>query len=220
MIDTTLDFHAHILPGCDHGSDRVETSLRQIAMARRAGVKTICATPHFYPQKENVRQFLERRAETYAALCAARTDEDPVVKLGAEVLICDGLDRMDGLKRLCLQDTDTLLLEMPFYAWPGFVWDTLYRLHDLPELRLVIAHAERYAPEDVEILIRDGMTLQLNAGCLTRPLRRRRYLDWIARGAVQYLGSDIHMLGPGYREWKKSASLLADRGLRGQEGNA
>ena len=47
MIDLTLDYHAHILPRCDHGSDGVETSLRQLAMATEAGIRTVCATPHF-----------------------------------------------------------------------------------------------------------------------------------------------------------------------------
>lgn len=27
-IDLSLDYHAHVLPGCDHGSDGLETSLR------------------------------------------------------------------------------------------------------------------------------------------------------------------------------------------------
>lgn len=54
MIDLSLDYHAHILPGCDHGSSSVAMSLKQIDMAKAAGIKTICATPHFYPHKESV----------------------------------------------------------------------------------------------------------------------------------------------------------------------
>ena len=54
MIDLTLDYHAHVLPGCDHGSDGVETSRKQLAMAAAAGIRTVCATPHFYPHKESI----------------------------------------------------------------------------------------------------------------------------------------------------------------------
>ena len=39
-IDLSLDYHAHILPGCDHGSDGLETSLKQVAMAASAGEGT------------------------------------------------------------------------------------------------------------------------------------------------------------------------------------
>lgn len=57
MIDLTLDYHAHVLPGCDHGSDGVETSRKQLAMAAVAGIRTVCATPHFYPHKESIPSF-------------------------------------------------------------------------------------------------------------------------------------------------------------------
>lgn len=56
-IDLTLDYHAHVLPGCDHGSDSVETSRKQLAMAAAARVRTVCATPHFYPHKESIPSF-------------------------------------------------------------------------------------------------------------------------------------------------------------------
>ena len=124
MIDLTLDYHAHILPRCDHGSDGVETSLRQLAMAAEAGIRTVCATPHFYPHRENAAAFLERRARCAAAL--PRRPELPRILLGAEVLICDGMERLDDLPRLCLEGTNELLLEMPFYAWPSSLWDTLF----------------------------------------------------------------------------------------------
>ena len=64
MIDLSLDYHAHILPGCDHGSSSVDMSLKQMDMAKEAGIQTICATPHFYPHKESVSSFIERRRQT------------------------------------------------------------------------------------------------------------------------------------------------------------
>ena len=212
MIDLTLDYHAHVLPGCDHGSDGVETSRKQLAMAAAAGIRTVCATPHFYPHKESIPSFLQRRAESARLLRESLTADAPQLRLGAEVLICDGMERLDGLSRLCREETDELLLEMPFYQWPEPVWETLYRLLERRDIRIVLAHADRYPPEDIERLIEDGVPLQLNAECLTKPLRRRRYLSWIGRGAVQYLGSDIHMLGKGYRDFEKCRSLLEKRG--------
>ena len=77
LPDTTLDYHAHILPGCDHGSDSVETSRRQLEMARKAGVATVCATPHFYPQRETVACFLDRRARTAELLRAGLPADAP-----------------------------------------------------------------------------------------------------------------------------------------------
>ena len=155
---------------------------------------------------------MQRRAESAQLLCESLTLEAPQLRLGAEVLICDGMERLDELPQLCCEGTDELLLEMPFYQWPEPVWETLYRLLERRDIRIVLAHADRYPPEDIERLIEDGVPLQLNAECLTKPLRRRRYLSWIESDAVQYLGSDIHMLGKGYRDFEKCRSLLEKRG--------
>ena len=208
-IDLTLDYHAHVLPGCDHGSDSVETSRKQLAMAAVAGVRTVCATPHFYPHKESIPSFLQRREASARLLRENLTADAPQLQLGAEVLICDGMERLDGLPRLCRSETNELLLEMPFYQWPEAIWDTLYALCERRDIEIVLAHAERYPPEAIEQLIRDNVALQLNSECLTRPLHRKRYLTWIKNGSVKYLGSDIHMLGDGYRAWEKCVKLLS-----------
>ena len=207
-IDLTLDYHAHVLPGCDHGSDSVETSRKQLAMAAAARVRTVCATPHFYPHKESIPSFLQRREASARLLRENLTADAPQLQLGAEVLICDGMERLDGLPRLCRSETNELLLEMPFYQWPETIWDTLYALCERRDIKIVLAHAERYPPEAIEQLIRDNVALQLNSECLTRPLHRKRYLTWIKNGSVKYLGSDIHMLGDGYRAWEKCVKLL------------
>ena len=206
--DLTLDYHAHVLPGCDHGSDSVETSRKQLAMAAAARVRTVCATPHFYPHKESIPSFLQRREASARLLRENLTADAPQLQLGAEVLICDGMERLDGLPRLCRSETNELLLEMPFYQWPEAIWDTLYALCERRDIKIVLAHAERYPPEAIEQLIRDNVALQLNSECLTRPLHRKRYLTWIKNGSVKYLGSDIHMLGDGYRAWEKCVKLL------------
>ena len=209
MIDLTLDYHAHILPGCDHGSDSVETSRKQLAMAAAARVRTVCATPHFYPHKESIPSFLQRREASARLLRENLTADALQLQLGAEVLICDGMERLDGLSRLCRGETNELLLEMPFYQWSESIWDTLYALCERRDIEIVLAHAERYPPEAIEQLIRDNVALQLNSECLTRPLHRKRYLTWIKNGSVKYLGSDIHMLGDGYRAWEKCVKLLS-----------
>ena len=208
LPDLSTDFHAHILPGCDHGCDHPDTARRQLTMARAARIETVCATPHFYPNRETAASFLERREDSASSLKDVIEAQDPRILLGAEVLICDGLERMEELPLLCLEGSEELLLELPFYRWTGNIWQTIFALQERKDIRIVIAHADRYEPGDIERLIRAGIPLQLNAGCLTHPLRRRRYLSWIREGAVRYLGSDIHMLGSGYRDWEKSRAVL------------
>ena len=108
-IELSRDYHALVLPGCDHGSDRLETSLRQLDMAAAAGIRTVCATPHFYPHKESAESFLRRREECAQLLRAHLPEQAPQICLGAEVLICDGMERLEGLHRLCREGTNELL---------------------------------------------------------------------------------------------------------------
>lgn len=209
MIDLTFDYHAHVLPGCDHGSDSLQTSLRQLRMAREAGVKHVCATSHFYPQEESLESFLDRRQRSYDILRPHLEKAHMELSLGAEVLICDGMDRMPDLGRLCLDGTDELLLEMPFYSWPATIIQTLHNIIERGDITVVMAHIDRYPPKSIEELGEDGVCMQVNADAIARhSLARRRYLAWIRKGWVRYLGSDIHMLGDGYCNWAKAAKVI------------
>ncbi len=207
-IDLSLDYHSHILPGCDHGSDSLGTSLKQVALASSEGISTVCATPHFYPHKETVDSFLRRRESSAELLLSNLPSDSPHVLLGTEVLICDGMDRLEGITRLCREGTNELLLEMPFYTWQDSIWDTLYQLCERNDLEIIVAHADRYPTENIEKLIANGVSLQLNVESLAKPMHRKHLLSWIENGSVKYLGSDIHMLGNGYRDWKKCRKLL------------
>ena len=52
-----IDFHSHILPGMDDGSQTVEESLTLLEMLRAQGVDTVAATPHFYARENSRRCF-------------------------------------------------------------------------------------------------------------------------------------------------------------------
>ena len=206
-----IDFHSHMLPSIDDGSGSVEESLQMLQTSAQQGVQQICLTSHFYAAENSPEHFLERRQWAYIKLCEALkecTFDVPQLHLGAEVHYFEGIHRLKQLPSLMLEGTNILLLEMPFYAWQDSIWQTLGRLCRRRDIQIVIAHADRYPKENVERLIRGGVPLQLNAESLTKPLRRRQYLAWIENGNVKYLGSDIHMLGSGYRDWEKCRRLL------------
>lgn len=168
--------------------------MNQLRMMQNAGVDTVCATSHFYPQEALVERFLEARAASFERLLEVCGDMPrPGIILGAEVLICEGLDRMEGLEKLCLEGTDILLLEMPFSA---NAWnDRLYRtVADIAELGItpVFAHVDRYPKRLVERLFYMGFTAQLNASSLSGLFRSSYLMRWIDDGVITALGSDLH----------------------------
>ena len=204
-----IDFHAHLLPEADHGCKDASVCSKQLSLAKDAGIDLVVATPHFYPQIDNLAGFLSRRSACAQKL-AEITAKNPLPKvlLGAEVQLCRGLDRMEGLEQLCIEGTKTLLLELPPNYSVRTYEQTLDALLYGKGLTIVLAHIDRYASTHVDFLLDAGCLGQLNAGSLCHLRQRRRCLNWAQNEAVVALGSDIHGLNTGYTEFLKAKKLL------------
>lgn len=206
-----IDFHAHILPGADHGSDGIETSLRQVAMAADAGVDLVVATPHFYPDQDTVDRFLRRREACYEKLRRAMgSSTRPQILLGAEVTICPGLERMGGLSQLCVEGTKVMLLEMPMGPWRSDLLETIGQIQNALKLTVVLAHVDRYNRQPVDQLLRLGVRCQLNAEGTLPMFGRSRYREIMASGSCVALGSDIHGTRIGYRKYRQAREIYCD----------
>ena len=206
----SVDYHAHVLPGCDHGSKNIETSLAQLEMAKEAGVKVIYATPHFYPHRENTDVFLRRRTECFDLLKKNIKPDMPRVLQSAEVLMCEGIEHLENIEVLCLENTNELLFEMPFYAeWPEELVESVLNLQgERSDIRFIMAHADRYSIKQVETFIREGIKLQLNIDSLAHPVKNKHLKRWIEQGLVVRIGSDIHQKDNTYKYWEKGRKVF------------
>lgn len=205
-----IDFHAHVLPAADHGSDGLETSLCQLRLAEEAGIDTLVATPHFYPQTEELETFLERCQSCWKQLTEAY--HGPVrLRLGAEIHMCPGLDHLEGLEQLCINGTNVLLLELGFRAWPKEVTETILRIQEEERFVPVLAHIDRYSTEKIDDLLSNGVLAQLNADAFCRLFGKRVFRTWIDQGSVVALGSDIHGTQTGYTQYLKAKTYLKNR---------
>ena len=81
----SIDFHSHILPAIDDGSDSVGKSLHMCSMCAAQGVDIVVSTPHFYATRDRVEDFLERREYAYQSLCTENREKKMELRLGAEV---------------------------------------------------------------------------------------------------------------------------------------
>ncbi len=203
-----IDFHAHILPAADHGSDGLQTSLRQLDLAEAAKIDLIAATPHFYPRREELHTFLARRERAASELRNAMGPRRLELRIGAEVQLCKNLHRMKGLEALCLEGTNILLLELP----PDFsiraYESTLDSLMYGSKLTVVLAHIDRYHSNVVEFLLNLGFLAQLNAESFCHLLSKKRSLYWSTLDSVVALGSDIHGTAKGYSDFLQAKRRL------------
>ena len=96
------DFHTHILPCVDDGSQSMEQSLQRLSMQIQQGVGRVVLTPHFYPQYQELDEFLQQRDAAFEALQAAVKDlpQCPNLYLGAEVHYYAGMSNSEELRRL------------------------------------------------------------------------------------------------------------------------
>ena len=188
-----IDFHSHILPHADHGSDSTKTSLSQLALMREAGIDAVVATPHFYPQQVSLDDFLARRNKCMRRLLEVFNDLSPRVYIGAEVLICPGMENMAGLERLCVEGTNVLLLEMPLDHIEEEHFETAARLSERKDLQIVLAHIDRYGAEDVATLMELPLQAQITASTLCSLFKRRKLQRYFDEGRVWALATDLHM---------------------------
>ena len=134
--------------------------------------------------------------------------DDPQILLGAECLLCDGLHKLPDLKRVTLDECGILLVEMPFMRWSDSMFSTFEGLVMRSELHPILAHADRYHPDDVERLFHMDVPVQLNVEAFNSLRIKKEYLEWIKDGRVLALGSDIHRTDPGYDLWAKARKKL------------
>lgn len=195
-----IDFHSHILPGIDDGSRSAAQSLDMMKLELDQGIGRIVATPHFYADKISVDKFLSRRQQAYEKVMAAIDEQGrkaPVFYLGAEVYYFGGIGKAEMLPKLCMGDTDTILLEMPFCQWTKDMLENVEQILDKQKLHIILAHIERYydyqKKKDIWNAIFDlPITAQINAGSFLNWKKRGRCMKFLKEDWDVLLGSDCH----------------------------
>jgi protein-tyrosine phosphatase len=197
-----IDFHTHILPCIDDGSKSLKESVDMLRLLSEQGVGTVVLTPHYYARNETVSEFLIRRDRAYADLLEAISEEDhsPELRLGAEVAYFSGISNMPDLEKLQIQNTNYLLLEMPFEEWSSLTMREVQNILLKQRIVPIIAHVERYFAyqhvyEKIEELIDLGVLLQVNAEAFLGFFSRKKVLRMIKDNQINLIGSDCHNMG-------------------------
>ena len=208
------DFHTHLLPDVDCSGD-LDSAVALVNNMKAAGIERIVMTPHFYPHRHsNVDEFIAKRNAKIARLTKA-LDDNGIGGIeffpAAEILLCPALDKLEGLGKLCISGTKTLLIEMPDLPWSESLYEALTDIRDLG-YTVVIAHADRYGKKESETLIAKGFYVQLNADSLCTLSGKLAFTGWIKSGYVYALGSDKHVHSdkhtPIYKDFPKASSAV------------
>ena len=199
QVHRNVDMHCHILPYMDDGSPDVETSLAMLRREQEQGIDAVCVTPHYYADQNSISTFCERRAAALEKLLAAMPEGLPRIIPAAEVAFFSGISERGGLERLCIRDTKTLMLEMPFTEWNDFQVEEVSALVLDRGFHVVLVHPERFCAsrgnrDRLRELEELPVALQVNAKTLIRWRTRKLGLKLLQETQYPLLGSDCHNL--------------------------
>lgn len=190
-----IDFHTHILPNIDDGSRSVSESNAMLDALAQQSVKTVIATPHFYANDQSVGEFLDNRNRSYEALKNECVYSQNIV-LGAEVRYYDGISHLADLKKLRIEGTRFLLLEMPFSKWTNYEINEIIDIASRGKVTLVLAHIDRYLPMlNNNLLIKllsHGVLFQVNASSFNSLFGSLKIIKLLKHNLVHFIGSDCH----------------------------
>lgn len=196
-----IELHCHILPGIDDGARTTAEAVSLLELLKKQGVSAVVLTPHFYPDRQQLASFLDRRSKALETLMSAAGDGLGLKLLPAsETMISEALFAYESLDALLIPGTGHLLLELPYGEWGGSIFRSIDKLMARYAFTPIIAHPERYEgyqkkPEkNLDELLELGCLLQMNIDSLI-DRRTRRYAEKLSKkGYIDYIGSDCHNL--------------------------
>ena len=205
-----IDIHTHILPGVDDGAKTIDQSLFMVKQGEKAGIKTICATPHILQQvTPQLEEKIHRSFDLLKTKIAESGGKVEIV-LGSEIYVREDMDTLKRFDFFTLNNTGRyLLMELPWGQLPPHVDRIVFELQLEGQIP-IIAHPERCIIAkrqlvNVEDLVQKGALMQINAGSLlgffgrkiksiTGELLRRNLVHFIASDAHDHLFRSIEIL--------------------------
>ena len=196
-----IDFHSHILPGVDDGSDSVEMSVAMLQMEAEQGIEHVVATPHFYAHRHRPEKFLSDRDRAEEALRRElqKYPNLPRLSIGAEVFYFHGMSESEFLPQLTIQGTSSIMIEMGRAPWPDAAYRELERIYQQWGITPVIAHVDRYVSPFrthgiLKRLEQMPVLVQANTSFFLKPSTACMAINGLRKGQIQLLGSDCHDL--------------------------
>ena len=195
-----IDFHTHILPNIDDGSESVEETFDLLKEAENAGFDSIISTSHYiegyYEETSAKRQaWLEAISKNLY-----KKDIKLNLYLGSEVYISENIANLllTG-KASTIHNSNYVLFEFPLATKPMNIYEAIYNMQDRRYIP-ILAHPERYSfiqqnPDLVYDLIQNGVLMQANFGSVIGLYGEKAEVivkRLIENDMVHFLGSDVH----------------------------
>ena len=202
-----IDFHSHILPSIDDGSNSIEETVKLIKEASKVGFTGIISTSHYIQGYYELN--CHERKELLDIIQNKIIREDYLniqLYLGSEVYFsAEMLELIKEKKASTINNTRYILFELPMNTKPLFVKEMVYTLIQ-NGYKPIIAHPERYSYVQDEInyveeLANIGALFQSNYGSIIGMYgsnAKKTFKKLLKNNLISFLGSDVHRVGQIY----------------------
>lgn len=192
-----IDLHSHFLPEIDDGAKNVNESLAMLCESKKQGVELCVGTPHITVHRnQSISSFIDLRSKSVAILEEKlKGFEKDVPKLiyGAEIFLDNDISVYEDISKLCIEDTNCMLVELSPLAYNRQYTEWLYSL-TMKGFLPIVAHIERYPYINEFLSELDGVNViyQMNAKSLLKKSRRKFLVSRVEEGYSIIVASDMH----------------------------
>lgn len=192
-----IDIHSHCLPGVDDGAKNVAESIDILVDSYKQGVEICVCTPHAKVHRDSdVSFFVDKRNKATELLENTVSENQvsvPKLYYGFEVFIDNDISVYKDIEKLCIEDTNYMLVELSVMRYNDKYSEWLYSL-SLKNIVPIIAHVERYPYFDKLMRELDGVKVayQINASTLLKAKGRRLLNKLYESDCNVVCGSDMH----------------------------
>ena len=197
-----IDFHNHILPKIDDGSNSIEMSLDMLKIAYQQGIKEVVNTVHFQHPKVDGIEISYDIIQEKTLILQKKLDQNNIpirIHIGSEVFYLPNLMQIKDDPLATIGNGKYMLIEFYPHIIPEDHKQIFFELK-MNGITPIIAHPERYKQiqKDTSLVydwLNTGCLIQVDAGSVLGTLGKSSYIaaeNIIKNNWCQILGSDAH----------------------------
>lgn len=199
-----IDVHSHILPGMDDGARNPKQSKAMLDQAWAEGIKTIIATPHRMPERQNASPEKIKEISNKLQHYSDKKGYGIKILTGNEIYFCEEtINDLEQGQVCTMADSDCVLVEFAPVDDAVYIRNGLLAIQNMG-YRPILAHVERYSalcksPFDKVAELRNmGVLIQVNSMSVTGNFGRATASvveKLLKKKLVDFISTDAHSDG-------------------------
>jgi len=197
LLEGLVDFHNHLLPNIDDGSDSLDTTKSMIDTYRELGFEGVYTTPH--TMEDYYGNDVQSINECFENTKSLLVDESADFLLGtaSEYMMDGAFPNIIQNKDYLTLPNNHLLFEFSYFQKPFNAEELIFEMKN-QDIKPVLAHPERYrylSVEEMEEFKDRGCLLQLNILSLSGHYgndAKQKALNLLANDSYSILATDAH----------------------------